>query len=615
MATNIDPNQQQTIEQALSNILGQTTNIANLLRAKEAAELALRGGAPDNVAKSTAKDLLGASGLSINDFRDSLGHFKGYASLIKNLKDSFKTTATSVSNYNKVIKSATTAMQGIGNATKKATHAINYQYSIGRGKYVIPTPFQSSRARAGTLADIFVGDTSKHRGLGRLKELSMDSSFDFGRVEKLLKRGKINRFQYAGLGLGRIASGAARGGGGAGMLAAAGLGAGVTILGAIGVQIARTVGDALKTGIGSAALSLGLQARGAEGWTTGSTMASIYGLRRMGLSTDAAMQAITQGQAMGLGAGEIRSAVAAQQALGISNTMQKAQTLSRRMGWGQDIASYFRSLEPIMRQTKLSMEELSNATEEFAGNLRGAMDSNTIRGLMGRFGDLVRTKAISWGEVANIAMTPQALAPNQQMAFAHFAAMGGYKFKHSTLLGRAYELQRMGPEQMGNSLQAMRAYVRGMTGQSWSSLSDEDKYKWANLIMQKQGIADFYKFPQGEEIMQRLLSGTYTEADKEAWQEAMKGDTTKIAESMHLIQEPLTSINTMLAGWISNLGADKVGDFAKSTAQTIIDNAQKQDVNLNVTTMNNVKSVDVLLEAAGKKAIIRSGANNVDKSF
>ena len=498
MATNIDPNQQQTIEQALSNILGQTTNIANLLRAKEAAELALRGGAPDNIAKSTAKDLLGASGLSINDFRDSLGHFKGYASLIKNLKDSFKGTQATINNYNKAMQSAVTSTKGISRALKDTTRAINYQYSIGRGKFVVPTPFQPQRSRIGGWADFLTsGLGSKHPSiLNRLKTLSMDPSDKFDKyMASLAKRGvKLGGLSKLGLNIGRVASGAAFGGGFTGAALATGVGAFAAVGSLVAAQVAKSVGDALKTGIGSAALSLGLQARGAEGWTTGSTMASIYGLRRMGLSTDAAMQAITQGQAMGLGAGEIRSAVAAQQALGLSNTMQKAQTLTRRMGWGQDVASYFRSLEPIMRQTKLSMEELSNATEEFAGNLRGAMDSNTIRGLMGRFGDLVRTKAISWGEVANIAMTPQALAPNQQMAFAHFAAMGGYKFKHSTLLGRAYELQRMGPEQMGNSLQAMRAYVRGMTGQSWSSLSDEDKYKWANLIMQKQGIADFYKF-------------------------------------------------------------------------------------------------------------------------
>ena len=129
------------------------------------------------------------------------------------------------------------------------------------------------------------------------------------------------------------------------------------------------------------------------------------------------------------------------------------------------------------------------------------------------------------------------------------------------------------------------------------------------------GLGDFYKLPQGEEIMQKILSGTYTDAEMKEWQSKAASDTSKIAESMHLIQEPLTSINTMLAGWISRLGADKVGDYAKSTAQAIIDNAKNQNVNLNVTTMNNVKSVDVLLEAAGKKAIIRSGANNVDKSF
>ena len=612
MATNLDPNQ-QTIEQALNNILGHTKDIANLMRAKEAAELALRGGAPETVAKGTAKDLLGASGLSINDFRDSLGHFKGYASLIKNLKDSFKGTQTTINNYNKAMQSAVTSTRGISRALKDTTRAINYQYSIGRGKFVVPTPFQAQRARVGGWADFLTyGLGSKYPGvLNKLKTLSMEHSNRYDKyLSSLEKRGvKLGLAPRVGLGLGRIASG------GAGWGAAAGLGLAGATVGVLAAQIARTVGDALKTGLGSAALSMGLQARGATDWTTGSTMASIYGLRRMGLSTDAAMQAITQGQAMGLGAGEIRSAVAAQQALGLSNTMQKVQTLSRRMNWQGDPASYFRSLEPIMRQTKLSMEELSNATEEFAGNLRGAMDSNTIRGLMGRFGDLVRTKAISWGEVANIAMTPQALAPNQQMAFAHFAAMGGYKFKHSTLLGRAYELQRMGPEQMGNSLQAMRAYVRGMTGQSWSSLSDEDKYKWANLIMQKQGIADFYKFPQGEEIMQRLLSGTYTEADKEAWQEAMKGDTTKIAESMHLIQEPLTSINTMLAGWISHLGVKHVGEFAQSTAEKIIGATQDKNVNLNVTTMNNTQNVDVILEAAGRKAIIRSGANNVNKSF
>lgn len=613
MATNLDPNQ-QTIEQALNNILGHTKDIANLMRAKEAAELALRGGAPETVAKGATKDLLGASGLSINDFRDSIGHFKGYASLIKNLKDSFKTTATSVSNYNKVVKSATTAMQGIGNATKKATQAINYQYSIGRGKFVVPTPFQAQRAQVGGWADFFLRLFKQKHSVGfmdHLKERSLDENYDFKRnIGYALKKGIISKGEALGLGLGRVASGASS----LGWFGAAGVGAAGAIVGVIGAQIARTVGDALKTGLGSAALSMGLQARGAEGWTTGSTMASIYGLRRMGLSTDAAMQAITQGQAMGLGAGEIRSAIAAQQALGLSNTMQKAQTLTRRMGWGQDVSSYFRSLEPITRRTRLSMEELSNATEEFASNLRGAMDPNTIRGLMERFGGLVRTKALSWGEVANIAMAPQGLAPNQQMAVAHFAAMGGYRFKHSSLLGQAYEMQRMGPTQMGNLLNITRSALRGMTGgTSWNNLSDEQKYMFGNMVAPIFGLGDFYKLPQGEEIMQKILSGTYTDAEMKEWQSKAASDTSKIAESMHLIQEPLTSINTMLAGWISKLGAEKVGDFAKSTAQAIIDNAQNQNVNVNLQLENNVRNVDLILaaqtEGHGAKVEVSSGAN------
>ena len=180
-----------------------------------------------------------------------------------------------------------------------------------------------------------------------------------------------------------------------GALAATGLGASAAIVGAIGAQVAKSVGDAIKTSLSSAALSMGMEARGATGWTTGNIASSIYGMRRMGLTTDAAMQALTQGQQLGLNQSQIRSAVAAQQALGLSNTLQKSQTLTRRMGWGNDPASYFRSLEPIAKKTGLSMEELSNATEEFASNLQGAMDPNMIRGLMSRYGDFIKTKAFS----------------------------------------------------------------------------------------------------------------------------------------------------------------------------------------------------------------------------
>ena len=110
--------------------------------------------------------------------------------------------------------------------------------------------------------------------------------------------------------------------------------------------------------------------------------------------------------------------------------------------------------------------------------------------------------------------------------------------------------------------------------------------------------------------MQKILSGTYTDAEMKEWQSKAASDTSKIAESMHLIQEPLTSINTMLAGWISKLGAADVADFAKSTAQTIIDNAQNQNVNLNVTTLNNTPGVDIVYQvASGGQLPISSPAN------
>ena len=210
-----------------------------------------------------------------------------------------------------------------------------------------------------------------------------------------------------------------------------------------------------------------------------------------------------------------------------------------------------------------------------------------------------------------MATTTQRLEPNQQMAAAYFATLGGYKFKHTSLLGKAYELQRMGPNQLLDSMNAFRATVKGyMGGRSWSSFSDEEKYWRANILLRKQGLADFYKFPQGEELMSRIMSGgELTEKEKKAWKDASKSGTERIATEMEAIKNPLNQINTMLAGWFSEMGSAKVGAIAASIADSIVGKEEKP-VNMNVTAVSTVKDVGIDFSIAGEPRLIYSGANS-----
>lgn len=578
-----------TFEKTLQNLLGATVSIANLLKAKEAAELALRGGAQSGHTNDLLLDFVKSAGLSNRDFRDDKGRFTKLNDITDKISKSFKASSRALDGFSSELKQA-------ASEAKKFKEAVNFSYSIGSGKYAAITPFMQQRVSIGKFGDFL------SVGAKDLKRRALDPKEDFN---KILTKSRIPLRVKAGLGLGRIASGAVAGGG----LAGAALSG---VAGFVVMQVAKTFGDVFKTAVQTSSLSTGMKARGAgASWGASNLASSMYRLRKMGLSSDNAMQMLTQGQQVGLGISEVESAVAAQQALGISNTIGKASTLKRRFGYHGDISRYFRSLEPITKKTGLSLEELTNASEDLANNFKGVISANGVRGLMSRYGDLVRTKAFIWGEIAGLANTTQGLPFEQQMAVAHFASAGGYKFKHGSLLGRAYEMQRSGPSNIDKNLAMYRAAVTGMLGGAkWGSLSDEQKYIYGNKVLSQFGLADFYRNPQGEELMNRLMQGgSFTEKEKKEWIDASHNDTQKIAEKMALIQNPLDNINVMLAGWVSSMSSSAISSGVKSLADLVVSDYDKKKIQLNVNTFSNVPDVGLKIELPGEPSEVYSEAN------
>lgn len=584
--------QSSSIESMLNNIMGHTVDIANLLRAKEAAELAIKGGAPEknssdlfnNLLKqfdTIVKDKKGNSKLKTfkSEFRDDKGHFRELSSIFNQYKTAVMSSRNALNNLSNAATAAAKATQQSSNQQKKTKKKSggkgykdpkNFSYAVGRGKYASITPFMSGRTAAASLADMLsIGVTAQQHKMAYSKSKNA--------AKNILKNKKLSGLQKAGLLLGRASSGMAFAGTSAalGALTAAGIGA----LALGGMWAGGRVLDAAKTRMAAHSLAIGMGARGALGnWSGYAISDATFRARRMGLSGEEATQAFSQGQAAGLTLQQSLAAIASEKALGISNATGKSQTVVRRMGnQYANPSTYFLSLKPIAEKTKLSLEELSNATEDLAGSFKGMLDANAIRGLLSNFGDLVRTGEFSWGEISSAIGAPQRLSPTQQIAASHFAAIGGYQFNHSGLLGRAYEIQRMGGQDIGKQLDFLKSSIIGVLntagkGGRWDLLSDDDKYLFGNYVLNKMGITDFYNQPGGEKLMEKIMSGgVLSKEEQEKWNEATKSSVENIATRMNSIIHPLQSLNTLVAAIAAERGAGKVGDWAQSA----IDNAVK----------------------------------------
>lgn len=573
----------QSIEKLLTNIMGHTVDIANLLKAKSALDLAMREGTY-GTKQQKIEDFIKASGLTNANFgRDAKGHFKDLNSITKGLIKSFKLSDSTLNGFNKntaeAAKNTKEFGKAVGKVTKDAAKAINFSYSIGRGKYAVMTPFQKQRTSFAHLADILsVGVDA------RTKNAALNAP-NFN-IKGLFAKGKYNLSQKLGLTLGRVASGNLFGGtllGG--VLPATALGA----LGAISAWAAGRWTDALKTSLSAGSLSMGMAARGAgAGWGQRDITGAIFRGRLIGASSEEARNALTQGQMAGLTLEQSMSALSATKALGISNAVAKTQTVARRI-LGQDPndpAKFFSSLKPVAEKTRLSLEELTNAAQEAAGAFRGQLDANALRGVLGKFGDLVRTGEFSWGEIFSTAGTMQRLSPNQQIAAAHFAAVGGYQFRNTDALGRAYELQRMGGKNIGEQTKALRDAIRGVLISSrgsdrWDLLTDAQKYTYGNYVLSGMGLTDFYKQPGGELLMEKIMTnGLFTNDDITAWENATTNSTEKIAQKMEAIINPLNYINTYVAALAVNAGAGKVGEWAQKAIDEFVDKQTHLDVHI-----------------------------------
>ena len=581
----------QSIEKLLTNIMGHTVDIANLLKAKSALDLAMRDGTYGTKQKVT-EDLIKASGLTNASFtRGAGGHFRELNSIAKGLIKSFKLSDTALNGFNKntaeAAKNTKEFGKAVGKVAKDAAKAINFSYSIGRGKYAVMTPFQKQRTSFAHLADILsVGVDA------RTKNAALNAP-NFN-IKGLFAKGKYNLSQKLGLTLGRVASGNLFGGTLLGGVLPA------TALGALGAVSAWAVGrwtDALKTSLSAGSLSMGMAARGAgAGWGQRDITGAIFRGRLMGASSEEARNALTQGQMAGLTLEQSMSALSATKALGISNAIGKTQTVARRI-LGQDPndpAKFFSSLKPVAEKTRLSLEELTNAAQEAAGAFRGELEANALRGVLGKFGDLVRTGEFSWGEIFSTAGTMQRLSPNQQIAAAHFAAIGGYQFKNTDALGRAYELQRMGGKNIGEQTKALRDAIRGVLINSrgsdrWDLLTDAQKYTYGNYVLSGMGLTDFYKQPGGEKLMEKIMTnGLFTNDDIKEWENATTNSTERIAQKMEAIINPLNSINTFVAAMAVNAGAGKAGEWAQKALDAFIDNQSKPELLIRTELSPNV---------------------------
>ena len=574
-----------SLETMVNNIMGHTVNILNLLRTKEAAEIAMRGGATEHYQTELFRALqkqipaLNKKGNRVgfsSFFRDEhTKQMRKTADVAKQYASSILSSKAAVSNFTQAVNNATKATQSSTQATNRKKRdvgqAINFSYSVGRGKYTAITPFMSERTSIAKLADILstgVSDQDKQAALSSRKGMS---KYIFGASNRSL-------LQRSGLLLGRFSSGMAFGGGPLGALTAGAL-----------AYTYKTLKDVFQTSLSAGSLSMGMAARGAgAGWGQRDITDAIFRGRLMGASSEEARNALTQGQMAGLTLEQSMSALSATKALGISNAVAKTQTVARRI-LGQDPndpAKFFSSLKPVAEKTRLSLEELTNAAQEAAGAFRGQLDANALRGVLGKFGDLVRTGEFSWGEIFSTAGTMQRLSPNQQIAAAHFAAVGGYQFRNTDALGRAYELQRMGGKNIGEQTKALRDAIRGVLISSrgsdrWDLLTDAQKYTYGNYVLSSMGLTDFYKQPGGELLMEKIMTnGLFTNDDITAWENATTNSTEKIAQKMEAIINPLNYINTYVAALAVNAGAGKVGEWAQKAIDEFVDKQTHLDVRI-----------------------------------
>lgn len=586
MADPISSTDTATLQKVLSDLGVKVSNIYSLLQAKQAAELAFGGGGTDKIKEAAAYSLFKEAGYKTSQgmkgwSRSGKGGSAGPLDIVGKALASVKTSAVS---FDKALKNLTQTTNMAARKHKAySKEAINFSYSLGRGKYAAITPFMAERTSFGKLADMLTVGIS-----GQWKNAALDPKFNLGKV---LKRSKLGILSKAGLHLGRGLSGAAFGGGFAGLGTAGALGAGIWALG--------RGWDAIKTGAHGYSLAQGMAARGAgAGWGTFDIANAIFRGRMMGTSMEEAKGALTQGQALGLSLEQSMSALAATKAFGISGAPEKVQTIVRRfIQQFSDPARYFASLTHLTKETGLSLEELSNASQEAASAFRGQLNADAIRGVLGKYGKLVRTGEFSWGEIYSSLGAMQKMAPTQQIAAAHFAAMGGYNFRSGSALGRAYEVQRMGGGDIKQQASLLRAAIKGVLSAggrgSWSSLSIEDKYAYGNMILGQMGLTDFYKQPGGEALMEKIMSnGLFTSEDQQAWENASMTSAEKVATKMENVINPLNQINTFVASIASRVGIESwarplleevVNNQTNNTAQAptiIIDNTLRSKVGL-----------------------------------
>lgn len=556
MADPISSTDTATLQKVLSDLGVKVSNIYSLLQAKQAAELAFGGGGTDKTKEAAAYSLFKEAGYETSQgmkgwSRSGKGGSLSSLNIVSAAIASMKTSATGAS---QALNNLTQATQKATKISRWSRDAINFHYSIGRGKYTPLSWFMGERAKTGKLADILSWGVDP-----RLKNAALDPKFKM----RALDRMKLGFIPKVGLHLGRIASGVA------GFAPAMGLGA----LGAAGIWMAGRIADSIKTGTHGYSLSLGMAARGAgQDWTYGGITNALYRGRLMGTSLEEAKGALTQGQALGLSLEQSMSALAATKAFGISGAPEKVQVISRRFLQNfSDASRYFASLTSLTQKTGLSLEELSNASQEAASTFRGSLDANAIRGVLGKYGKLVQTGEFSWGDIYSSIGAMQKMSPTQQIAAAHFAAIGGYKFKSDTALGRAYEVQRMGGGQIGQQAEVLRSAIKGVLSAGhkgpWSSLSVEDKYAYGNFILGQMGLTEFYKHPGGEALMEKIMSkGTFTKDDQEAWEKASMTSAETIATQMQAVIDPLNSINTLVASLASRFF---IQDWAKPALDKI----------------------------------------------
>lgn len=556
----------ESVEKLLSNIMGHTVKVANMLSQIKAASDSFD---PQHSAKIIA-DFFRQHKIGNQSFRNEKGQMLSYDRVSSDLVSALVKANKALNNFTQSVSSTTKHYK---RTFYDKQSAINSAYALSRNKYAVSTPFSRGRSQLAYVTDWLTVGTGN-----QLRNAVLDPSFD---MKKLGRISGLKGFQKAGLFLRRGLSGAAAGGGLPGLAIATLLGAGMWGL--------SKWTDAFKTSLSAGSLSMGMAARGAgAGWGQSDITGAIFRGRLMGASSEEARNALVQGQMAGLTLEQSMSALSATKALGISNAVAKTQTVARRI-LGQDPndpAKFFSSLKPVAEKTRLSLEELTNAAQEAAGAFRGQLDANALRGVLGKFGDLVRTGEFSWGEIFSTAGTMQRLSPNQQIAAAHFAAVGGYQFRNTDALGRAYELQRMGGKDIGEQTKALRDAIRGVLISSrgsdrWDLLTDAQKYTYGNYVLSSMGLTDFYKQPGGELLMEKIMTnGLFTDKDITAWENATTSSTEKIAQKMEAIINPLNYINTYVAALAVNAGAGKVGEWAQKAIDEFVDKQTHLDVRI-----------------------------------